>query len=438
MAYSWETLGAEEKNAILAGIASGEATLAPRVVELNWQDRCNIDCFFCSTGEQRAGNFEMPAERVLSLFDEMRAMNVKGIRLAGGGEPLFRKDAAALVAEAGARGLRFTDVTTNGVLLTDPVARALFSAGCDEITVSLNAGTAASYERMMQTTARNFDRVVENVARAVAVRDEAHARCKIRVQFLVYRENYREIPRMLEVFRKSGADRFWLNGLFPVRPMPTMSEEDIAGMLQLYEGVLEGDYFERLESFSFWERSIASRIAESERAVFRRAPLSVRARVKWRQLFDRRQKERSAAASLHEFCLVGWYSTTISANGDVVPCCILQDRPTAVLGNVHSTSLSEIWYGAAYRRFRAELSEIMARKGGIEDFSGACVVEDVCVKKGFCPNRSFYWGDDVAFRKRFHALVEATPAPAGDPFESLPPGALPSRARPAASALPVR
>src|SRR5450759_168215 len=312
MAYSWETLGAEEKNAILAGIASGEATLAPRMVELNWQDRCNIDCFFCSTGEQRAGNFEMPAERVLSLFDEMRAMNVKGIRLAGGGEPLFRKDAAALVAEAGARGLRFTDVTTNGVLLTDPVARALFSAGCDEITVSLNAGTAASYERMMQTTARNFDRVVENVARAVAVRDEAHARCKIRVQFLVYRENYREIPRMLEVFRKSGADRFWLNGLFPVRPMPTMSEEDIAGMLQLYEGVLEGDYFERLESFSFWARSIASRIAESERAVFRRAPLSVRARVKWRQLFDRRQKERSAAASLHEFCLVGSYSPPIS------------------------------------------------------------------------------------------------------------------------------
>jgi molybdenum cofactor biosynthesis enzyme MoaA len=60
---------------------------------LSWQDRCNIDCFFCSTAEIRAGNFELSRERLENLFAEMAALGVRGVRLMGGGEPLFRKDA---------------------------------------------------------------------------------------------------------------------------------------------------------------------------------------------------------------------------------------------------------------------------------------------------------------------------------------------------------
>ena len=100
MAYSWERLTAEEKAAILGAIRGGPAP-APRVVEISWQDRCNIDCFFCSTAEIRAGNFALSRERLCALFDEMQAMGVQGVRLMGGGEPLFRKDAAELIGELG-------------------------------------------------------------------------------------------------------------------------------------------------------------------------------------------------------------------------------------------------------------------------------------------------------------------------------------------------
>lgn len=93
-----------------------------------------------------------------------------------------------------------------------------------------------------------------------------------------------------------------------------------------------------------------------------------------------------AARELHEFCLVGWYSMTLNANGDVVACCILQDRRSAVLGNVGRSSLREIWSGPAYRRFRRELAEIMARKGEVSDFGHACAVEGVCAEKGACPD----------------------------------------------------
>ena len=438
MAYSWERLDAREKDAILESIFEGGPAPPPRVVELSWQDRCNIDCFFCSTAEIRAGNFELPPARLEALFDEMRELGVKGVRLMGGGEPLFRKDAAGLIAALGRRGLRVTDVTTNGVLLTEPVVRALFETGCDEICVSLNTAEPASYAAMMQTSPRNFDRVVENVRRAAALKRETGSDCLIKLQFLVYRDNYRQIPEMQRLFRESGADRFWLNGLYPVRPMPTMSDADVAEMLRLYADLLAADYFEGLERFSFWERSIAERIAETERRVFAAAPLARRARVGLRHLFDPASRRAREAQALHEYCLVGWYSMTVNANGDAVTCCILQDHKNAVLGNVLEKSLVEIWRGPAYARFRAELAEIMARRGRVGGFGRACSVVGICAEKGACPNRSHYWSGDLGFRREFHGRVEAMAVPGGEPFATLPGGrplALPTHPAPAS---PVR
>jgi molybdenum cofactor biosynthesis enzyme MoaA len=437
--YAWEHLTPPEKGAILHSIADAAAPPPPpRVVELSWQDRCNIDCFFCSTAEIRSGNFELSRDRLEALFDEMAALGVRGVRLMGGGEPLFRKDAEPLIRSLGAHGLRIADVTTNGVLLTEPVVRALYAAGCDEICISLNTADPDSYAAMMQTTAKNYGRVLDNVRRAAAIKREVGAACRIRLQFLIYQDNYRQLPRMAEVFRESGADTFWLNGLYPVRPMPTMSEESIAEMLRLYEAVLAGDYFERLERFSFWESSIADRIDASTRAVFARAPLARRARIKLKHALVSGAKREEEAARLHEFCLVGWYSMTVNANGDAVTCCILQDHKTAVLGSVHASSLQEIWLGADYARFRGELREIMARRGalGAGDFARSCAVEPLCAQKDACPNRSYYWAGDLPFRREFHRVVETLPRPEGEPFAALAGGR--PRSPATLPALPVR
>jgi len=422
VAYSWERLDAGEKAAILDGISSGAGPPPPRVVEISWQNRCNIDCFFCSTSDLRAGNSELSAARLESLFDEMRALGVKGVRLMGGGEPLFRADAVELIESLGRRGLRVNDVTTNGVLLTERVVRALFAVGCEEIRVSLNAAEPSSYAAMMRTTPKNFDRVVENVRRAADIKRETGADCVIRLQFLVYRDNYRQLPLIYRLFRDTGADRFWLNGLYPVRPMPMMTEGDVTEMLRLYEGLLTEDPFDRFEGFSFWERSIAERIAEAGRRAFAAAPLRRRTLVRLRHLVRSGPRRGRAARGLYEFCLVGWYSMTVNANGDVVTCCILQDRRTAVLGNVEKSSLREIWNGPAYRRFRQELAEIMARRGEVSDFGHACAVEGVCAEKGACPTRSHYWAGDLNFRRRFHEMVEEMGLPRGEPFEGLSDG----------------
>ena len=48
----------------------------------------------------------------------------------------------------------------------------------------------------------------------------------------------------------------------------------------------------------------------------------------------------------------------ITANGNVLPCCIAPfatvDYASIILGNVFNDSLEDIWYGAGYRNFRKQ------------------------------------------------------------------------------------
>ena len=134
-------------------------------------------------------------------------------------------------------------------------ARALRDGLRRDLRLAERRRTRSPTRAMMQTTRQELrPRRRERAARGGASSARPAPRRSLRVQFLVYQDNYRQLPEMYRVFRESGADRFWLNGLYPVRPMPMMSEEDIAEMLRALRGASSPqDYFERLERFSFWE-----------------------------------------------------------------------------------------------------------------------------------------------------------------------------------------
>jgi len=53
-------------------------------------------------------------------------------------------------------------------------------------------------------------------------------------------------------------------------------------------------------------------------------------------------------------CYIPWYSTMISINGDVYPCCCFYDGQV-VLGNIFEEDFSRIWNNDKYQQFRADL-----------------------------------------------------------------------------------
>ncbi|TYT25630.1 GTP 3',8-cyclase MoaA [Luteimonas viscosa] len=115
-----------------------------RDLRLSVIEACNFRCGYCMPADRVPDDYGFDAAGRMS-FDEIEALargaarlGVSKLRITGG-EPLLRKDLAALVARlASIDGIDDLAMTTNGALLARH-ARALHEAGLRRITVSLDA-----------------------------------------------------------------------------------------------------------------------------------------------------------------------------------------------------------------------------------------------------------------------------------------------------------
>lgn len=406
----WRFLTPADKEQLARGIRDGVAYGGPYHAEIHPADRCNIDCFFCSTASIR-GTDELSTTRIEELLRELREAGTRSIRLSGGGEPLFHRNIRGVLRAIAASGIPIENLTTNAILLGEEIADLLIAARCDQITISLNTADAESYARMMQTPARNFERVVANV-RALAARPQP--RPAINVQFLVWKENFRSIRRMYELARELGADSIFFSGLAFLQPEQKMSEEETGEMIALYEEVVRRDEYRRIDAINSLEQDLGPRLAAMNArisaarggAMARLSRFVTRRDLSWREKLTHRRKMAAARrleeqeAGLAEPCLIGWHSLVIRTSGIVAPCCILQSAP---LGDLRTQSLREVWFGEPYAAFRRELAR-MLREGESwrHDPARDRTLAPFCGGKE-CPIKSFYFRSDVGFRRAIAA-----------------------------------
>lgn len=140
-------------------------------------DRCNLRCGYCVSD-----GYAPSPEAALLTFEEIAFVCEQAARLGidrfklTGGEPLMRKDCAALVRMLKAiPGVSQVTMTTNGVLLKDHLD-ALLGAGLDAVNVSLDATDRATYRAI--TGADELDRVLASV-RAAAGRLPVKLNCVV-------------------------------------------------------------------------------------------------------------------------------------------------------------------------------------------------------------------------------------------------------------------
>jgi len=420
----WTHLTTGDKEQILAGIREGIAHGGPYHVEVHPADRCNISCFFCSTATLR-GTDELPMSRWQELLVELKAAGTRSIRLSGGGEPLFHREIRSFLGAVKDSGIPIENITTNAVLLNPEIA-LLLPEVCDEVTVSINTGDPDTYSSMMKTPPKNFQRVIDNIRELARVRDASgKRRPRINLQFLVWKDNYRSIPAMYRLSRDLRCDTVFFNGLSFLPPADKMNAAETSEMLALYEDVLRIDEFRTIATIESYEqlitediRAIAEKLSRERRALshsrrlynfFRRGEFSIGEKLAHRK----RLRARAVATRTQELnssCLIGWHSLVIRTNGDVAPCCILQGKK---LGNVYTTSLSEVWHGEAYGSFRAELTEIMARGASWKSNETHEIVESICGKGSGagCPIATFYYQHDSEFSDEMSDVI-ATLQPA--------------------------
>ncbi len=173
-----------------------------RNLRLSVTDRCNLRCQYCMP---EAEYVWLPREDLLTfeeicrLVDVFTDLGVEKLRLTGG-EPLLRKDLPVLVSLLTLNThIKDLAITTNGVQLAGQ-ASALFKAGLDRVTVSLDT---LRRERFQAMNNRDYlDEVQEGIR---AVKDAGFKSLKIDT-VVIRGTNADELADLIEYGKEVGAE----------------------------------------------------------------------------------------------------------------------------------------------------------------------------------------------------------------------------------------
>jgi MoaA/NifB/PqqE/SkfB family radical SAM enzyme len=192
-------------------------------VLVSWQVTyaCNFHCSFCSywkeevnfSREKRAreatlDDFRMGAEKLGSLGSLL-------ITLAGG-EPLLRPDFPEIVAILAQR--HFPMATTNGWLVTEEKAKALWQAGLQGISVSLDFNDVAVHDEN-----RGQRGAGEQARRAIQILSRARTRPYQRVNLMCVL-NQRNLEEVEELIRFAAQNR----ASFMIQPYASIKNGNLA------------------------------------------------------------------------------------------------------------------------------------------------------------------------------------------------------------------
>jgi MoaA/NifB/PqqE/SkfB family radical SAM enzyme len=161
----------------------------------------SVENFADDQGNRNPKRF-IPTEKAKEILDDCAMLGVGAIEFTGGGEPTVHPDCVDIIGHAQALGME-TGLVTNGVRLRDhEVYRNL-----DWLRISLDAGTAETYERIRES--RMWPKVMANLKLA-----GTFERPYVGVGFVVTRENYQELPQACRIVRAANIPYVRISAMF--------------------------------------------------------------------------------------------------------------------------------------------------------------------------------------------------------------------------------
>lgn len=167
--------------------------VVPRTVIVESVFGCNANCMMCpidKPSDRKKG--VMAFDLYKYIIDELHPHRheIAQLDLFGVGEPLLDKRLAEKIRYAKQRGFCGLGIATNADLMDESAAEALFEAGLDTIMVSIDGVTKEVHESIRVNT--NFERVMANAERAMALRDANDYGTKFVMRFIRQPANFHE------------------------------------------------------------------------------------------------------------------------------------------------------------------------------------------------------------------------------------------------------
>lgn len=306
----------------------GRPLTGPLMANLVPTYRCNNACFMCdlpkpSTYEAR-GSRESSTDELKAIIDDMAAIGVAGLSLAGG-EPTVRHDCFELLAHGRRRGL-FVHLNTNGYNLLARPERIdeLLATGVDSMNFSVDGATAETHNRL-RNAVLGFERI-ERATELILARRRKD-RPAVTYTFVLGPDNCHEVPVFVELARRRGINSVSFN---PLTACYADAQATSPEKLRAMDDTVR------------WLRTEKARASDPEFIDNSDAYLA---------LFSR--AFRATPSPLR--CYVGYHNIVVDTYGNVFPCTIHYQFGRAI-GNVRDVPLRTMWRTAEYQRRREELT----------------------------------------------------------------------------------
>ena len=186
----------------------------PRKLNVEVTTRCNLNCEMCMRRVWKEDSGDMSLETFNALgpvFSEIEAINIIGI-----GEPLLNDNIIEMVriAKAHLRPNGTFSMTTNATLMEKDTARQLVCAGLDNIVVSIDGATSATFSAIRKGA--SLDQALTNVRYLTEAKEELGSQLPhIGFEFVAMKKNVDELPLLVDVAAQHGVRFIIVTNLLP-------------------------------------------------------------------------------------------------------------------------------------------------------------------------------------------------------------------------------
>ena len=177
--------------------------IAPVMIDAGITKKCNIRCEFCYGIHQKMNGTMIPREPLIRLFKEAPKVGIKAIAIVGDGEPTLNPALVDAVIAGKESGLDMA-VATNGVRMTDTMIADLVDR-----LVWLRFNLSAVGENYATVHgAPVWDKVKENIERAVRYRNASGSKCTIGLQMVLTENAFKSVIEEAKFAIEAGVDYF--------------------------------------------------------------------------------------------------------------------------------------------------------------------------------------------------------------------------------------
>ncbi|MBI4947482.1 MAG: radical SAM protein [Bacteroidetes bacterium] len=289
-------------------------SIAPPIkLQIELASFCNLKCSFCVLSEIKREKKLMPLDDFKKIIDESGA---RYIQLSGVGETFLHPDCIEMLKYAKSK-TQFVKVTTNGLVITEEMAKGIVDSGLDMLDVSIDTTDENLYKEIRGA---KLEKVLGNIKTVFNYRNQKKSNLKIRAKNVYNEKNIYNLPKDIEKLDSLPFDEalfLWIADLYEGSTHSTVKKE--------YIGVLN----EAID--------VAKKIRRPDLV----KNVKILIDIVWTKSVPVEKR----------VCYEPLYAPYITVDGDLIPCCtsamwVLQNEKNMLqmtMGNVIKNHFMEVW-----------------------------------------------------------------------------------------------